>query len=220
MQNILIQLKTNMNKFKLFLDENYLLKTFGFRLLLLLGMGSIILFVLRNNEELKYSVQQAQIIYDFYKVIMFSSYYFLRAIGFDAYIYYSETIYKYGVYAIGIQGSSSVFMGISCLGMSLMGGFIALIISFPGKLKHKLWFIPAGIIIIQLLNILRMSTLAVLLYYNFENTFKDINFLGIIQFNHHDLFNMFIYLVIFGMFVFYVNYFGVKKIHTEKEIKK
>ncbi len=209
-------IKTNLEKIKIFLDNNYLLKTFGFRLLLLIGSGAIVLFILRNNPELKFKVQHAPFIYDFYRIIMYSSYYFLRAIGYDAYIYYSETIYKYGVYAIGIKGSSSVFMGISCLGMSLMGGFIALIVSFPGKLKHKLWFIPAGLIIIQLLNILRMSTLAVLLYHGFTHTFNEYNLLGILKFNHHDLFNFFIYLIIFGMFVFYINKFGVKKYQETK----
>jgi exosortase/archaeosortase family protein len=176
-----------------------------------MGSGAIVLFILRNNDDLKFKVQHAQFVYDFYKIIMYSSYYFLKTIGYDAYIFYSETIYKYGVYAIGIEGSGSVFMGISCLGMSLMGGFAALIVSFPGKLKHKLWFIPCGLIVIQLLNILRMSTLAVLIHKGFKHTFNDYNLLGILKFNHHDLFNFFIYIVIFGMFVFYVNKFGVKK---------
>ena len=216
MQKILQELKANFRKLNLFLNNNYLLKTFGIRLLILMGIGAIVLFILRNNPELKYKVQHAQFIYDFYRIIMYSSLYFLRAIGFDAYIYYSETMYKYGVYAIGINGSGSVFMGISCIGITLMGGFVALMVSFPGKLKHKLWFIPCGLIIIQLLNVLRMSTLAVLIHKGFKHTFKDYNFLGILKFNHHDLFNFFIYIVIFGMFVLYVNKFAVKK-YQEKE---
>ena len=221
MQHILSFLKSHFQKLNAFINKNYLLKTFGTRLLFLIGTGAIVLFILRNSDEkdpesLKYKVQHAQFIYDFYKIIIYSSYYFLKAIGYDAYIYYSETIYKYGVYAIGINGSNSVFMGITCLGISLMGGFAALIVSFPGKLKHKLWFIPCGILIIQLLNVVRMSTLAVLLHYGFEHTFNEYNFLGILNFNHHDLFNVFIYVVIFGMFVFYVNKFGVSK-YQKKE---
>ncbi|MFZ4400709.1 MAG: hypothetical protein ACOYO1_11785 [Bacteroidales bacterium] len=216
MQKIFQELKDSFQKLISFFNKNYLLKIFSLRLLFLMGTGAIILFILRNNAELKYQVQHAQFIYDFYKVIMYSSFYFLKSIGYDAYIFYSETIYKYGVYAIGINGSGSVFMGITCIGMSLMGGFIALIISFPGKLKHKLWFIPCGLIIIQLLNILRMSTLAVLIHAGFTHTFENYNVLGIFKFNHHDLFNLFIYIVIFGMFVLYVNKFGVKK-YQEKE---
>ncbi len=211
MQNIFPKLKLSFQKLNTFLNKNYLLKIFGLRLFALIGIGAIILFVLRNSPELKYKVQHAEFIYAFYKIIMYSSFHFLKFIGYDAYIYYSETIYKYGVYAIGINGSSSVFMGITCLGMSLMGGFVALIVSFPGKLKHKLWFIPCGLIIIQLLNILRMSTLAVLLHYGFKHTFTEYNLLGILKFNHHDLFNLFIYIVIFGMFVFYINKFGVNR---------
>ncbi len=211
MQTFFSKLKTLFKDLIKFFNDNYLLKVFSIRMLILMGSGAIVLFILRNNDDLKFKVQHAQFVYDFYKIIMYSSYYFLKTIGYDAYIFYSETIYKYGVYAIGIEGSGSVFMGISCLGMSLMGGFAALIVSFPGKLKHKLWFIPCGLIVIQLLNILRMSTLAVLIHKGFKHTFNDYNLLGILKFNHHDLFNFFIYIVIFGMFVFYVNKFGVKK---------
>ncbi|MFZ4741472.1 MAG: hypothetical protein ACOYLE_09955 [Bacteroidales bacterium] len=147
---------------------------------------------------------------------MYSSFAILKTLGYDAYFFYSETIYKYGVYAIEINGFRSIYMGISCIGMTLMGVFIALIVSFPSKLKHKLWIIPSGLIIIQLLNILRVCTLTLLDYYGFKHTFNEYNFLGILNFNHHDLFNLFIYIVIFGMFVFYVNKFG-KKIQPELE---
>ena len=113
---------------------------------------------------------------------------------------------------MGIVGSKSIFMGISCIGMTLMGVFIALIISYPGKIKHKLWLIPSGLIIIQILNIVRMCTLTILVHNGFVHTFNDYNFLGILKFNHHDLFNFFIYIIIFGMFVFYINTFGLKKL--------
>ncbi len=205
-------LKAKIQEIKLSINKNYILKTFGIRLLLLMGVGAIVLFILRNNSELKYMVQHAQFIYDFYRTIMYSSLYILKFLGFDAYIYYSETIYKYGVYAMGIVGSKSIFMGISCIGMTLMGVFIALIISYPGKIKHKLWLIPSGLIIIQILNIVRMCTLTILVHNGFVHTFNDYNFLGILKFNHHDLFNFFIYIIIFGMFVFYINTFGLKKL--------
>jgi exosortase/archaeosortase family protein len=199
------------------INKNPLLKKFALRLLALIGSGAIILFLLRNSSEinpdsLKYKIQHAQIIYDFYKIIIYCSYYFLKLIGYDAYIYYSETIYKYGVYAIGINGSGSVFMGISCLGISLMGGFIALIVSYPGKIKYKLWYIPMGILIIQILNVLRMSTLTLLMHYGFKYTFNDYNLFCFFKMNHHDLFNLFIYFIIFIMFVVYINKFGMK--HT------
>jgi exosortase/archaeosortase family protein len=219
MQKYIQKFKESLLELKELINRNYLLKIFGFRLLLLVGIGGIILFILRNNPELKFKVQHAQFVYDFYKIIMYTSLYFLKAIGYNAYIFYSETIYKYGVYALGIEGSSYVFMGITCLGISLMGGFTALIIAFPGKLKHKLWFIPCGLIIIQLLNILRMSTLAILIHSGFTHTFEDFNLLGILKFNHHDLFNFFIYIVIFGMFVLYVNKFGINKYVDKKSYK-
>jgi len=210
--------KTKILEIKIFLNRNYILKTFGFRLILLIGIGSIVLYILKNNTELKDMVQHAHFIYAFYKIIMYASFSILKTLGYDAYFFYSETIYKYGVYAISINGFRSIYMGISCLGITLMGVFIALIVSFPGKLKHKLWFIPSGLIIIQLLNILRVFTLTLLDYYGFEHTFNEYNFLGILKFNHHDLFNFFIYIVIFGMFVIYINNFGLKKYQENNSI--
>ncbi len=204
------KLKTNLNLFKQSINKNYLLKTFGLRLLIFMGIGAIIYFIIRSNPEIKYNIQHAQYIKEFSKIIMYPSFYILKAIGYDAYLFYSKTIYIYGVYAIGINGSGSVFLGIPCFGVALMGGFIALIVSFPGKLKHKLWFIPSGLIIIQLLNISRMCTLAILIHKGFRHTFEDYYLLGIFKFNHHDIFNFFIYIVIFGMFVLYVNKFGVR----------
>ncbi|NVN94130.1 MAG: hypothetical protein HXX18_02480 [Bacteroidetes bacterium] len=203
-------LKLKIKEINIFLNRNYIFKIFFIRLLILIGVGTFVLFIIKNNRELKYMVQHAQFIYVFYKIIMYSSFSILKTLGYDAYFFYSETIYKYGVYAIGINGFRSIYMGISCIGMTLMGVFIALIVSFPGKLKHKLWVIPSGLIIIQLLNILRVCTLTLLDYYGFEHTFNEYNFLGILKFNHHDLFNLFIYIVIFGMFVFYINKFGEK----------
>ncbi|MFZ4399181.1 MAG: exosortase/archaeosortase family protein [Bacteroidales bacterium] len=210
MQKKLQKLKTNLQEFNQLLNRNQILKIFGLRFLSLIVIGTIVLSFLRSNSELKYTIQHAHFVYEIYKIIMYASFSILKLIGFDAYIYYSETIYKYGVYAIGINGSRSIFMGISCIGMTLMGVFIALIVSFPGKIKHKLWYIPGGLIIIQFLNILRMCTLTTLVHFGFEHTFNEYNLLGIFKFNHHDLFNFFIYIIIFGMFVFYTNTFGLK----------
>ena len=49
----------------------------------------------------------------------------------------------------------------SCSGVKQMCEWLALMILFPGPWKHKLWFIPVGIIIIHLENILRIFILSV-----------------------------------------------------------
>ncbi len=49
----------------------------------------------------------------------------------------------------------------SCSGLKQMYEWLALMILFPGPWKHKLWYIPTGIIIIHLENILRIVILSV-----------------------------------------------------------
>src|SRR5690349_17096092 len=57
---------------------------------------------------------------------------------------------------IGIQGTSGLFIGDSCNGISLFALFSIFIIAFPGNVASKFFFIPAGILVIHLLNVLRV----------------------------------------------------------------
>lgn len=104
-------------------------------------------------------------------------------------------IFRSGERTIGIAGTPGLFIGDSCNGLSLFVLFSVFIIAFPGNWKRKLVFIPAGIIVIHLLNVLRVVLLAIVLTYSYKWT----------EFNHTYTFTILIYAVIFGMWLLWVN---------------
>ncbi|MBI4931933.1 MAG: archaeosortase/exosortase family protein [Bacteroidetes bacterium] len=101
-----------------------------------------------------------------------------------------------------IAGTPGLFIGDSCNGISLFALYSIFIIAFPGKIISKIIFIPAGILIIHLLNVLRVILLAIIETYSYEWT----------EFNHSYTFTIIIYACIFGMWLFWINKFsGMKK---------
>lgn len=100
---------------------------------------------------------------------------------------------------MGIDSTSGLWVGDPCNGLTLFAIFTGFIIVFPGKLIHKLWFIPSGIIIIHALNILRIVSLAIIqLKYSKET----------VEFNHSYTFTILIYSFIFLMWIIWVRYFS------------
>ncbi len=81
-----------------------------------------------------------------------------------------------------------------CLGIDLMAMFVFLVISFPGKIKSRLWFIPLGIIGIHLINIARVTALCFVTIRSGYDQFID----------HHNVFNTIATIFIFLMFVQWV----------------
>lgn len=103
---------------------------------------------------------------------------------------------------VGIDGSSGVWIGDPCNGLILFALFTSLIISFPGPAKHKLWFIPLGLIIIHFANIIRIASLSLIVFYKREY----------LEFNHDYTFKILVYTVIFLIWVYWVNrWSGLKK---------
>lgn len=86
----------------------------------------------------------------------------------------------------------NVFEG--CNGLNVMIVFVAFLVAFGGPLKKMAWFIPAGLLIIHVFNLLRIG----LLYYvatHFEQYF---------YFFHKYLFTAILYMVVFGLWVYWV----------------
>jgi exosortase/archaeosortase family protein len=81
-----------------------------------------------------------------------------------------------------------------CLGIDMMFTLTALIISFPGKWLDRLWFIPLGIVGIQLINIGRIVGMSLSWIILDRGAFVD----------HHDVFNTIAVIFIFIMFTFWV----------------
>lgn len=99
----------------------------------------------------------------------------LQALGWD--------LIETGGRIIRIQGSPGVFIGDSCNGLSLFVLFSIFLAVFPGKAWAKWLFIPAGIAFIHLLNVLRVSALAIMVKYSYAMT----------EFNHTYTFTVIIY---------------------------
>lgn len=88
------------------------------------------------------------------------------------------------VYIFEEGGTLTLFPG--CSGLKQMIQFSGLIAIIGGKYIHKLWFIPAGVIIIHLINIIRITGLATVILYipemweiSHDHIFKIIFYVGI-----------------------------------------
>lgn len=66
--------------------------------------------------------------------------------------------------------SSLVKIVWSCSGLKQIFVFLCIITFYPGSEKHKLWFIPLGILLIWVLNVIRISSL-IGLFESFPNHF-------------------------------------------------
>jgi exosortase family protein XrtF len=127
-------------------------------------------------------------------------------------VYFSEKIlrfFSHDTYAstddlnmqmIGVDGAHPVWIGRPCNGLSVIAIFCIFILVFPGKMTHKFWFIPSGILIIHFINIFRVCALATISYYKPEY----------LNFNHTYTFTILVYGLIFLLWMFWVNRFSVK----------
>lgn len=88
-----------------------------------------------------------------------------------------------------------------CTSLKQWMHWIFLMLLFPGPWKHKLWYIPLGLIIIEWVNVIRIVGLALLL----KPWPLQFDFL------HDYIFKTFFYFMIFLMWVIWVEVFVLKK---------
>ncbi|MES2278828.1 MAG: hypothetical protein V4592_22545 [Bacteroidota bacterium] len=96
-------------------------------------------------------------------------------------------------YELLVAGHSMIQIVYTCLGLGVVSFFAAFVIAYPKQLKPKLIFLFAGILGIELLNVIRFAFLA-LFWDNRKNQIVD----------HHTVFNIFIYIVIMIALYFWV----------------
>lgn len=130
--------------------------------------------------------------------------FFVELFGFEAVIY-GKTIRI--VDELLAQG---VYLDRGCMGRNVMLGYAGLIAMFPGGFKHKLWYIPAGLVILVFVNILRISGLAIIAYCCPE--YSDIN--------HHFVFKIAAWGVIFLLWVIWFKRFSNTKKTSPNTQKK
>jgi exosortase family protein XrtF len=93
----------------------------------------------------------------------------------------------------------SVFEG--CNGLNVMIIFVAFVVAFGGPRKAMLWFIPAGLLIIHIVNLLRV----VLLY------ITAIHFEFYFYYVHKYFFTAVLYVIVFILWTIWVLRFNKKK---------
>lgn len=86
-----------------------------------------------------------------------------------------------------------------CNALSVVILFIAFVVAFSGKWLHTLLFILVGSIIIHVLNVFRIALLSIALLHYHEQE----------HFLHEVVFPLFIYGVVFGLWVIWVNTFAL-----------
>ena len=96
------------------------------------------------------------------------------------------------------RGIVSVYEG--CNGLNVMVIFMGFVLAFGPMRKAMWWFIPLGILLIHLSNLLRIGLLFLVTLY-FPRT---------LYFAHKYLFTAFIFLIVFGLWIWWVRKFTNK----------
>ena len=96
-------------------------------------------------------------------------------------------------YQLLVAGHGTLDLVYSCLGLGVMSFFTAFVIAYPKTIKAKLFFLVSGLVVIQLLNVLRFVVLA-LLWDKKSGMIVD----------HHTIFNAIIYILIAVSLYFWV----------------
>ncbi|MBL7875978.1 MAG: exosortase family protein XrtF [Cyclobacteriaceae bacterium] len=105
------------------------------------------------------------------------------------------------------QSVISVFEG--CNGINVMIVFVSFLIAFKGSRKQLAWFLPLGIVIIYVSNLLRVAALYYVAFY-WQRYFYYV---------HKYAFTATIYLIVFALWVWWmerVSGFSLKKLMTSK----
>lgn len=99
-----------------------------------------------------------------------------------------------------------MYVNNSCSGLKQILQFVLLMLIFPGPWKKKLWFIPLGVLIIHLTNLVRMVGLAVVMD---RRPYEW-------HFYHDYIFRFLFYVVIFFLWVWWVERIARKNMHLPK----
>lgn len=117
----------------------------------------------------------------------------LKLLGFIAID--SNAVSTDNITVIGIDGTHGLWVGDPCNGITLFALFVGFVIAYPGKIKNKLWFIPLGMIAIHIINILRIVSLCLIVYYSPNS----------LAFNHTYTFTILVYAFVFWLWLLWSN---------------
>ena len=106
---------------------------------------------------------------------------------------------------IGFASNGYTGINHSCSGFKQMLQLILLFLLYPGPWKHKLWYIPMGVVVIYIVNVIRIVTLCIVMNYN----------PGYFEFTHDYIVRPFFYIVIFALWVIWVEKVYTRRIKGE-----
>lgn len=138
----------------------------------------------------------------FIRIIINSSDILLKLFGYETFKVLDDREFQ----VIGIDGSNGVWIGAACNAMTLFFLFSVFVLAYPGHQKSKIWFVPLGILSIHILNILRVSALALIAFYK----------PSLLDFNHTYTFTFLVYGYIFLLWIIWSNKFATVPDHEEK----
>jgi exosortase family protein XrtF len=160
------------------------------RFILISGGLYFCLYLIYQFVVKKYTYYDQQ----FISYIIYSADFVLHAFGFETF----KSIQAVDFQVVGVDGSNGVWIGSNCNAIKLFGLFTVFVVAYPGAVKHKLWYIPFGIVLIHVLNILRVAALAVI-----AKTAP-----AYLDFNHTYTFTLIVYGFIFLLWMIWVNRFS------------
>lgn len=102
-------------------------------------------------------------------------------------------------------GWASVIIAPECASLKQWMHWLFLMILFPGPWKHKLWYIPFGLVVIEWTNVVRICGI-LLMQIPWPNSF---------HLAHDYIFKIFFYFIIFLMWVLWVEKFYNKSTKTK-----
>lgn len=97
---------------------------------------------------------------------------------------------------VGIGSANGLEIIDGCNGLETIGLFLGFVLAFPGDRIKRWMFIPAGILVLYLVNVIRIFVLSIVQYYWYPG----------FQFIHDYTFNLIFYLVVFGLWVIWAWY--------------
>ncbi len=141
------------------------------------------------------------ILHKFASFLLNMSSFFIGLLG------YEVTTYGKTIKIIDDLYTPGVYLDRGCMGRNVILAYAGLIAVFPGKIVHKLWYIPLGLVIITFINILRIAGLAVI--YHRWPEYGDVN--------HYVIFKYTAWLIILILWMIWVNKFSKLSLKNYKK---
>lgn len=125
---------------------------------------------------------------------------FLHNIGLDAGISTRDGILN----LVSYSNAPILRVESGCDGVDLLALYMAFALAFPGPWKHKLWYVPLGLILVHFFNVIRVASLTVIASHSIE----------VMEFNHKYTFLILVYAFVFALWFFWIKKFALPHAKT------